>query len=127
MQDLQEWAEQSQSSEDYKQLTLETFEAAPQWLAERRVNVKWNPLSVSSDMERKSSICLRVRQISASPAVAPLSDVPKVVQSLYQLTNSIPISAYKFNLVHTYDHLWKEKFNLSATPISMTCYKLCLL
>jgi len=26
MQDLQEWAEQSQSSEDYKQLTLETFE-----------------------------------------------------------------------------------------------------
>jgi len=30
-----------------------------------------------------------VRQISASPAVAPLSDVPKVAQSLYQLTNSI--------------------------------------
>ena len=27
--------------------------------------------------------------MSASPAVAPLSDVPKVVQSLYQLTNSI--------------------------------------
>jgi len=85
MQDLQEWAEQSQFSEDYKQLTLETFEAAPHWLAERRVNVKW----VSSDMERKSSICLRVWQISASPAVAPLSDAPKVVQSLYQLTNSI--------------------------------------
>ena len=89
MQDLQEWAKQSQSSEDYKQLTLETFEAAPQWLAERRVNVKWKPLSASSDMERKSSICLRVRQICTSPAVAPLSDVPKVVQSLYQLTNSI--------------------------------------
>jgi len=89
MQDLQKWTEQSQSSEDYKQLTLETFEAARQWLAERRVNVKWKPLSVSSDMERKSSICLRVRQISASPAVAPLRDVPKVEQSLYQLTNSI--------------------------------------
>jgi len=58
MQDLQKWAEQSQSSE-------------------------------SSDMERKSSICLRVQQICASPAVAPLSDVPKVPQSLYQLTNSI--------------------------------------
>ena len=54
MQDFQQWAEQSQSSEDYKQLTLETFEAAPQWLAERRVNVKWNPLSVSSDMKRKT-------------------------------------------------------------------------
>jgi len=89
MQDLQTGAEQSQSFEDYKELTLKTFEAALQWLAERRVNVKRKPLSVSSDMERKSSICLRVRQISASPAVAPLSDVPKVVQSLYQLTNSI--------------------------------------
>jgi len=85
MQDLQEWADQSQSSEDYKQLMLQTFEAISQWLAERRVNVKWKPLSVSSDMERKSSICLRVRQTSAGPAVAPLSDVPKVVQ----LTNSI--------------------------------------
>jgi len=40
MQDLQQWAEQSQSSEDCKQLTLETFEAAPQWLAKRRENVK---------------------------------------------------------------------------------------
>ena len=40
-------------------------------------------------MERKSSICLRVRQINASPAVAPLSDVPKIVQSLNLLTNSI--------------------------------------
>ena len=84
-QDLQQWAEQSQSSKDYKQSTLETFEAAPQWLAERRVNVKWKPLAASSDMERtgKSSICLWMWQISASPAVAPLSDVPKVVQSLY--------------------------------------------
>ena len=89
IQDLHEWAEQSLSSEDYKQLTRETFEAAPLWLAKKKVNVKWKPLSESSDMERKSLICLRVRQISASPAVAPLSDVPKVVQSLYQLTDSI--------------------------------------
>jgi len=89
MQALQKWAEQSQSFDDYKQLTLGTFEAAPQWRAERRVNVKWKPLAVSSDMERQSSICMRVRQRSASQAVAPLSDVLKVVQSLYQLTNSI--------------------------------------
>jgi len=74
---------------DHKQLTLETFEAAPQWLAKRRVNVKWRPLSVSSAMERKSSIFLRVRQTSASPALLPLSDVLKIVQSLYQLTSSI--------------------------------------
>jgi len=40
-------------------------------------------------MECKISICLRVRQISASPAGAALNDVPKIVQSLDQLTNSI--------------------------------------
>jgi hypothetical protein len=40
MQDLQQWSEQSQFTEEYKQLTLETFEAAPQWPAETRVNVK---------------------------------------------------------------------------------------
>jgi len=40
-------------------------------------------------MDRKSTFFLRVQQISASTAVAPLSDVPKVVQSLYQLTNPI--------------------------------------
>jgi len=39
MQDLQKWAKQSQSFEDYKQLTLETIEAAPQCLAEKRVNI----------------------------------------------------------------------------------------
>ena len=59
MQDLQEWAEQLQSSEDYKQLTLETFESAPQWLAERRVHVKWKPLSESSDMAQFVCECGR--------------------------------------------------------------------
>jgi len=70
-------------------LTFKTFEAAPQWLAKRRVNVRWKPLSVSSEMERKSSVCFGVQQINTSLAVVPLSDVPKVVQSLYQLRNSI--------------------------------------
>ena len=36
IQNLQKWAEQSQSSENYKQLMPETFEAALQLLAERR-------------------------------------------------------------------------------------------
>jgi len=40
-------------------------------------------------MERKSSIYLRVRQVRVKPAVAPLNDIPKVVQSVHQLTNSI--------------------------------------
>ena len=47
MQDFQEWAEQSHSSEDYTQLTLETFEAALQWLAERRVNVNQMEAAIS--------------------------------------------------------------------------------
>ena len=121
MQDLQKWAEQSQSSEDHKQLTLETFEAAPQWLAERWVNVKWKPVSVSSDMERKSSIFFA----SATDKCEPSSSAFE-----WRTEGSTkPISAYKFrsNIVHTYDHLWKEKFNLSATQIRMTSYKLSLL
>jgi len=32
MQNLQKWAEQPKSSKDYQQLTLATFEAAPQWM-----------------------------------------------------------------------------------------------
>ena len=55
----------------------------------RRVNVRWKPLSASNDMEHKSSLCLRMQQISVRPSVAPSSDVPKVVQSLLQLTKSI--------------------------------------
>jgi len=35
-----------------------------------------------------SSYSVALTELSASSAVAPLSDVPKVVQSLYQLTNS---------------------------------------
>jgi len=40
MQDLSKWAEQLQSSEDYKQLTLGKFEAVMQWLTKRRENFK---------------------------------------------------------------------------------------
>ena len=94
MQDLQKWAEQSQSSEDHKQLTLETFEAAPQWLAERRVNVKWKPVSVSSDMERKSSIFFA----SATDKCEPSSSAFE-----WRTEGSTkPISAYKFNSKATY-------------------------
>jgi len=42
-----------------------------------------------------------------------------------------PISTYKFNfrsnIVHTYYHLCKGRFNMSATQIRMTSYKLWLL
>jgi len=85
VQDLQRWVEQSQSSEDFKQLTLQTFEAVPQWIADRSINGKWKQPSASSDMERKSLIGLRVQQISAS-----------YIGSQIQV---------KSNIVNTYDHL----------------------
>ena len=88
MQDLQEWDEPSQSVVDPKQLTLETVELAPWWLVERRVNVKWKPLPASSDTERRSSICLQMRHISASPAVVPLSEY-RMWYEIHQLTNSV--------------------------------------
>ena len=55
-------------------------------------------------MECRSSICLWVRQISASPAVAPLNDVPRVVQRLDQLQIH-----FRSNILYTDDHLWKDK------------------
>ena len=92
MQDLQKWAGQSQSSEDYKQLTLEKFEAAPQWPAARRVNVKWKPLSVSSDMERKLNL------------FASTADKYEPSSSAFEWRtegSTKPTSAYKFNLEAT--------------------------
>jgi len=88
MQDLQKWAEQSQSSEDYKQLSLGTFEAAPRWLAKRKVNVKWTPLSLHQVIwnAKAQFVCECGRWVRAQQK---RSDVQKVLQSLYQLTNSI--------------------------------------
>ena len=58
-----QWAYKSEASEEYKQITLRTFQTAPQWLSERRISARWTPLSESSELERKSSICIRVKQI----------------------------------------------------------------
>jgi len=44
MQDLQQWTERSQSIEEFKLLTIGTFEAAAQWLAERSF-VRWDETS----------------------------------------------------------------------------------
>jgi len=44
LQDLQQWTERSQSIEEFKLLTIGTFEAAAQWLAERSF-VRWDETS----------------------------------------------------------------------------------
>jgi len=40
-----QWACKSEASEEYKQMTLRTFQTTPQWLAERRISARWTPLS----------------------------------------------------------------------------------
>ena len=57
-----QWANKSEAAEEYKQMTLRTLQMAPQWLSERRISARWTPLSESSELERKSSICIRVKQ-----------------------------------------------------------------
>ena len=41
--------------------TLRTFQTAPRWLSKRWVSAQWELLSESSELELKSSICLRVK------------------------------------------------------------------
>ena len=49
------------------------FLMAPQWLSERRISSRWMPLSESSELERKSSICIRVKQIRTDPTTSSLN------------------------------------------------------
>jgi len=53
-----QWAYKSEASEEYKKMTLRTFQTVPQWLSQRRISARWTPLSESSELERKSSICI---------------------------------------------------------------------
>ena len=80
---LQMW--EANSLTEYKNLTSATFAAAPQWLSERRVKARWTPLSESSDLERKSSICIRVKQIRT--AISPLADFSSCTKDLLGLVN----------------------------------------
>jgi len=51
-----QWANKSEASEEYKQMTLRMLQTAPQWLSERRISARWTSLSESSELEQKSSI-----------------------------------------------------------------------
>jgi len=86
---FEQWACKSQVSEEYKQMTLRTFQTAPQWLSERRTSAQWTPLSESSKLERKSSICIRVKQICTDPTTSSLHEVTRLMESLNGLINEI--------------------------------------
>jgi len=84
---LQTWYEDANSSTEYKNLTSVTFAAGPQWLSERKIKARWTPLSESSDLERQSSICIRVKQIRT--AMSPLADASPLTKDLLGLVNEI--------------------------------------
>jgi len=83
------WAYKSEASEEYKQMTLRTFQTAPQWLSERRISTRWTPPSESSELERKSSICIRVKQIRTDLTTSSLHEVARLMESLHGFINEI--------------------------------------
>jgi len=86
---FEQWACKSEASEEYKQVTLRTFQTAPQWLSERRISARWTPLSESNELERKSSICTRVKQIRTDLTTSSLHEVARLMKSLHGLVNEI--------------------------------------
>jgi len=84
-----QWAYKSEASGEYKLMTLRTFQTAPQWFSERRISARWTPLSESSELERKSSICIRVKQICTDPTTSSLHEVARLMESLHGLIDEI--------------------------------------
>ena len=76
---FEEWACKSETSEEYEQMTLRTFQKGPQWLSERTISARWTPLSESSELERKSSICIRVKQKRTDPTTSSLHEVARLM------------------------------------------------
>ena len=58
---FEQWACKSEALEEYKHMTLRTFQTTPQLFSERRIRARWTLLSESSELERTSSICIRVK------------------------------------------------------------------
>jgi len=86
---IDQWAYKSEASEEYKQMTLRTFQTNPKWLSGRRISARWTPLSESSKLERKSSICIRVKQIRTYPTTSSLHEVARLMESLHGLIDEI--------------------------------------
>jgi len=73
----------------FRQMTFRTFQTAPLWLSERRISARWTPLSESSELERKSSICIRVKQIRTDLTTSSLHEVARLMESLHGLIDKI--------------------------------------
>jgi len=58
-------------------------------LSERRISARWTPLSEFSELERKSSICIRVKQIRTEPTTSSLHEVARLMESLHGLIDEI--------------------------------------
>jgi len=58
-------------------------------MSERRISARWTPLSESSELERKSSICIRVKQIRTDPTTSSLHEIARLMESLYGLIDDI--------------------------------------
>ena len=56
---------------------------------ERRISARWTPLSESSELERKSSICIRVKQIRTDLSTSSLHEVARLMESLHGLIDEI--------------------------------------
>ena len=54
-------------------------------MSERRISARWTPLSEFSELERKSSICIRVKQICTDPTTSSLHEVARLMESLHWL------------------------------------------
>jgi len=80
-----QWACKSEASEEYEQMTLKAFQTAPQWLPERKISARRTPLSESSELKWKSSICIRVKQICTDPTTSSLHEVARLMESLHWL------------------------------------------
>jgi len=58
-------------------------------LSERKISARWTPLSESNELERKSSICIRVKQIRTDLTTSSLHEVTRLMESLHGLINEI--------------------------------------
>jgi len=86
---FEQWACKSEALEESKHMTLRTFQTAPQWLLERRISARWTEHSESSELERTSSIYIRVKQIRTVLTTASLHEVARLIESLHGLINEI--------------------------------------
>jgi len=60
-------------------------------LLERRISARWTPLSESIELERKSSICIRVKQIRTDPTTSSLNEVARLMECLHGLIDEIQL------------------------------------